>query len=132
MEEARMIWCPPEETMNQREKQRGYQKKYREANRELLREKNKAYKREHREEIRKKKQEWNRTHRKRYQINAEKAAQRKIPLKEKCDVCGSRAVERHHPDYTQPLIVLHVCHDCHQKIHYPQLRPSTPAKETKT
>lgn len=40
-----------------------------------------------------------------------------VPLKEKCDVCGSKKdLEHHHPDYSKPLETLTVCKNCHYKI----------------
>ena len=42
---------------------------------------------------------------------------RYIPLKERCELCGNKATCRHHPDYSKPLEVLHLCGSCHAKIH---------------
>lgn len=42
----------------------------------------------------------------------------KIPLKDKCENCGStEKLERHHPDYSKPLEVQTLCINCHKKIH---------------
>ena len=42
----------------------------------------------------------------------------KIILKGKCEQCGSpRHVERHHIDYSQPLIVKELCRGCHKRNH---------------
>lgn len=41
-----------------------------------------------------------------------------IPKGTLCQKCHqSLAVERHHPDYSQPLKVIFVCRDCHRLIH---------------
>ena len=35
-----------------------------------------------------------------------------------CERCGEdKPLERHHPDYKQPLKVVWVCHNCHSQIH---------------
>jgi hypothetical protein len=44
-------------------------------------------------------------------------AQYTIPLKDKCELCGARATDRHHPDYSKPLDVIHLCKSCHGKQH---------------
>ena len=37
----------------------------------------------------------------------------------KCAKCGSiRSLERHHEDYTKPLDVVILCHQCHMRLHY--------------
>lgn len=40
-----------------------------------------------------------------------------IPLRECCEICGAKATDRHHPDYSKPLEVLHLCRACHRTIH---------------
>lgn len=46
---------------------------------------------------------------------------REHPLKEKCDLCGATAVERHHidgnPVNVTPANIFHLCIDCHKKLH---------------
>jgi hypothetical protein len=71
------------------------------------------YQKSHRREV----SERNKNFRKR---NPEKAragwlAQKKIPLAEKCELCGRKAEDRHHPDYSKPLEVMHLCKKCHRK-----------------
>jgi hypothetical protein len=44
-------------------------------------------------------------------------AESSIPLNAECDYCGKPARDRHHPDYSQPLKVVHLCKKCHGKIH---------------
>jgi len=41
----------------------------------------------------------------------------KIPKGTTCFFCDNLAEERHHPDYSKPLIILFVCKKCHIKIH---------------
>ena len=43
---------------------------------------------------------------------------KKIPLKSYCEICGSNEnLERHHPNYNKPLIIITLCKSCHTKIH---------------
>jgi hypothetical protein len=50
-------------------------------------------------------------------IKANRLAQGYIPLKKSCEKCGGEAKARHHPDYSQPLGVIHLCASCHKLIH---------------
>lgn len=46
-----------------------------------------------------------------------KQAQRAVAL-EKCEACGATEnLQRHHPDYSQPLLVQVLCQTCHTKAH---------------
>jgi hypothetical protein len=56
-------------------------------------------------------------------INAQRMAQTRIPLVSKCELCGLQAEHRHHPDYTQPLVIMHVCQGCHRKLHRKEATP---------
>jgi hypothetical protein len=44
-------------------------------------------------------------------------AQRKVALADVCERCGEKATLRHHPDYSKPLDVVHLCAQCHCDIH---------------
>ena len=45
-------------------------------------------------------------------------AHRDIPLKAKCERCGSTEnLERHHPDYSKPNLVITLCSSCHKAVH---------------
>lgn len=48
-----------------------------------------------------------------------KAAQRAVPIMEKCEMCGATGVKmnRHHTDYTKPTEVMVLCTKCHAKVH---------------
>ena len=35
----------------------------------------------------------------------------------KCQICGKKAVHRHHPNYDEPKKVMFVCWECHGKLH---------------
>ena len=50
---------------------------------------------------------------------ARKAAQRAVPVMEKCEMCGATGVRmnRHHTDYSKPTEVLVLCTKCHAKVH---------------
>jgi hypothetical protein len=52
-------------------------------------------------------------------VSLRKNAQNKaklISLKDKCELCGSKAEEKHHPDYLEPYEVMHLCKGCHRTI----------------
>lgn len=57
-------------------------------------------------------------------VAANNAAQRavasgKIKRKDRCELCGvSGRLEKHHPDYDQPLWVFFLCPVCHKAVHY--------------
>ena len=45
-------------------------------------------------------------------------AYRKGLLKEQpCALCNCPDVQKHHPDYSKPLLIVWVCFKCHQKLH---------------
>jgi hypothetical protein len=45
---------------------------------------------------------------------AEKWAERHIPLGPECEFCGStKRLQRHHPDYNYPEIIVTACCECH-------------------
>jgi len=48
---------------------------------------------------------------------AQHHAEYNIPLKERCEICGAKAEDRHHPDYGKPHDVMHLCTKCHMAIH---------------
>ncbi len=104
-----------------KEEKQKYMKKYRE---EKLEENPDLYKKEYNK--RKNTEVYKENKRKRekkyYQNNKEKSRAKelasKIPLKEICEVCKENPARyRHHPDYSKPLEVIHVCVECHKKIH---------------
>jgi hypothetical protein len=35
-----------------------------------------------------------------------------------CAVCGSNKAEKHHPDYSKPLLVVWLCYFHHQQLHF--------------
>lgn len=34
-----------------------------------------------------------------------------------CEVCGEEKSERHHPDYSQPKLIVFLCRPCHLELH---------------
>jgi len=50
-------------------------------------------------------------------VLANKIAQRLIPIGSVCERCGGIAKHRHHPNYSKPLEVIHLCHNCHMLLH---------------
>lgn len=62
--------------------------------------------------------EWSRNHVR--ATNAGSIARRNVPLKDCCEICGTKenvVLERHHPDYSQRFFVLTLCRFCHKRIH---------------
>ena len=42
---------------------------------------------------------------------------RRIPLADTCEFCDSvEKLERHHPDYSEPYIIVTACKDCHEVL----------------
>lgn len=123
------------------EKKKIAQKKYRQSHSELLKEKSKLYRLSHPEICKNARENWrenndiyikdyrvkrrevvsiyNSEYAKKYpeRITANELAKRKVKLNEFCEFCGNIARDRHHPDYSKPLEVLHLCKSCHQQIH---------------
>lgn len=49
---------------------------------------------------------------------AETIAEKNTYLQSSCEICGGTSkLERHHPDYSEPLVVVTVCKPCHNNIH---------------
>ena len=113
---------------------------YRASHREQYRETSRRWKTKHKEKVRASRKEWERKHpnwrakyketqkrcykswverNKEHYIITKRAHEKayKVPLKEKCEICGSPAKERHHPDYSKPLEIMHLCVQCHKKQH---------------
>jgi hypothetical protein len=56
------------------------------------------------------------------------AAKRLVPLKDKCEICGSTEdLEKHHKDYGKPLEVLTLCRICHNALEL--IEPSVCTKQ---
>jgi len=50
-------------------------------------------------------------------IKANVLAQR-IRLEPECEICGAtKDLMKHHPDYTEPLVVITCCRTCHSWVH---------------
>jgi len=51
-------------------------------------------------------------------VKAQIFARQHIPRKNTCEFCGATSdLQRHHPDYNHPEIVVTVCRLCHNWIH---------------
>ncbi len=49
-----------------------------------------------------------------YVFNAIEAGEIK---REPCAICEKEQAQAHHPDYSQPLMIVWLCLDCHRKVH---------------
>jgi hypothetical protein len=59
--------------------------------------------------------EWRKKNRQK--ARAQHLASRHVPLKDKCERCGStESLMRHHTDYRKPLEVLTYCKKCHEEV----------------
>lgn len=119
------------QAVERREKQRAYNKLWRERNPE----KNRAYKAEwakrNSEKQRAYRQAWAKrnpekenarreAHLKRNPEKAEarRIARDRIPLPATCQQCHARGkLHRHHPDYSRPMLVEFLCAACHRRTH---------------
>ncbi len=45
-----------------------------------------------------------------------------LDVGERCEDCGSREIELHHPDYADPFRVVALCHACHMARHFAEWR----------
>ncbi len=55
--------------------------------------------------------------RQRARVEVRHAIRRGELVKGPCEECGEKAVQAHHPDYTQPLNIMWLCHECHKLWH---------------
>ena len=103
-------------SVEHRKQRREYDRKHYLEQRERIYEKQRKYCEEHREQSRKSVA--------RYQkanpqiVSAQIKAQRNIVLLACCEICGEPATDRHHPNYSKPLEVMHLCGKCHRQIHW--------------
>lgn len=96
------------------DREKARHKRYRTENAEKRREYNKEWSARNRAKLHQLWREWKTKNREKYL--AERMANENIPLKEKCEICGAKARDRHHEDYSKPLEVIHVCSKCHRKL----------------
>ena len=108
-----------------------YMKKYRKLHLKERRQKLRKWRKEHPEnckqyEIKRRLQHCIREKQRRKEFpieyKARQTAKRMISIKgQKCSICGvTKNIERHHPDYSKPLEVQFLCHECHTIFHYPK------------
>ena len=45
------------------------------------------------------------------------AALRAHPVPQPCQYCGASRAHRHHPDYSQPTLIVWLCNGCHGREH---------------
>ena len=54
----------------------------------------------------------------RFEVSVRDQARYHVPLASSCELCDSTEnLERHHLDYSEPLIIVTLCTSCHQYIH---------------
>lgn len=115
-------------TFNRKE----YDRKYREEHKDKCKESHNKSIKKNPELYRISKRKWNKKNlvkkaelarkyriRKSKEVEARNLAQKiKIPINEKCELCKiNLAMERHHPNYNQPLEVMFLCVECHGRLH---------------
>jgi hypothetical protein len=113
-----------------KEQERERQRKYYDSHKDLIQAKRYKYNLEHPEISRERSREYDKKYpdklnarvRKYQKANHYKdciwhMARRLVPLAKYCEICGGNATERHHPDYSKPLFVRHLCTTCHKKLH---------------
>jgi hypothetical protein len=58
---------------------------------------------------------------KRARFEARQAVRRQLVAgklhNEPCAFCGAIYAEKHHPDYSQPLLIVWLCRECHRGVH---------------
>jgi hypothetical protein len=100
---------------NHREYFRKYNRRYRKEHSKEKKDYNKEYVKNHLEEIR----EYNNKHKDLNKIRNQANYYIKIPKNQLCEICNKRKVnDKHHPNYSKPLLVLFVCRKCHAIIHH--------------
>ena len=100
---------------NNKELMRSYKRKSVAKHRDGVREYSKKWKLEHPNYFMQYARQWRKKNPDREAMY--KIVHSKIPLKDKCEICGEPAVDRHHEDYSKPLEVIHLCEACHAKKH---------------
>ncbi|MFC1806475.1 glycoside hydrolase family 2 protein, partial [Planctomycetota bacterium] len=104
---------------------RAYSRRYHAANAARCRAQNRAWKAANRERHRESARRWRRRHRERYpRRKAVRGASYGLwklgllDVGDRCEDCGSREIELHHPDYADPFRVVPLCHACHMARHF--------------
>jgi hypothetical protein len=96
------------------DKYREREQKYRDANRDACRNRISEFKKNNKEVV----ANWQRKDREDHpDIHLARHLALSIKLEKHCELCGGPAVERHHPDYSKPMFVMHLCKACHVNMH---------------
>jgi len=106
-----------------------HQRRYKQKNKDTIREYNQKYYQKHREDL----LEYHRAY---YAINKEKRDAknwaRNIPIATICQKCGAiENLEKHHPDYEEPLKIVTLCHRCHMSLHRGLIQEEPPVALTR-
>jgi hypothetical protein len=97
------------------ERKREFVRRWRKDNREKSREAVRRWQKEHPKEFAASVRMWEKQHP--LELSAGRKARSKTTLADICELCGAKAQHRHHPDYSKPLLVIHLCARCHKQIH---------------
>jgi len=102
------------------EKKKKHDKQYYLKNRKKILKRDREYYRKNIEKIHKRQKNYYHNHPER--IKAKYLAYHYVDLEKECQLCPdddkrTKNLERHHPDYSEPLIVVTVCSECHKWIH---------------
>lgn len=114
-----------------KEKRREYNKNYRETHRQHIKELQGKWLETHREQHNEASKRWSKKHPESWrQRNANRETtpehqrahnfirSHKELLASECELCHSTVnLCGHHPDYTEPHIIVTLCHSCHQWVH---------------
>ena len=99
---------------NNEDKRRGYSRRRQE--KKSFKEYQRKYRKNHLKVYSERQKKYSETHPK--VIKAQNYAKYHCETSSDCEVCGSTEnLERHHPDYSEPLMIMTVCRKCHNHIH---------------
>lgn len=102
------------------DKKENYKKIHRDyyiENRDKIIQQQSNYNKENKEQINERMKQWRGVNRK-IQSAYNKSRGIKIPKGKLCENCQKKkAIEKHHPDYNKPKLLIFLCHECHLKEH---------------
>jgi hypothetical protein len=95
-------------------------KRYREDNIDRYRDIGSKYRKLHKKEISAKNKRWSENNPEKRRCHSVVAYAIKMGtlVRLPCFICGNPKTQAHHPDYTQPLNVIFLCHKHHWEVHH--------------